>query len=307
MVQTADEIAEIEKSEAEVAADGEDTGEMLSFHEEEASAETAFSSEESADEARKLNIRLEAFEGPFDLLLSLIEKQKIEITDIPISLIADQYIDIIFAAGGFNVEIASEFLVMASALLHMKTRKLLPKPLPETEEMTEEQLVEHLMRYKQYKAVSAVLAEHMEYWSGAHYREQEAIEFPRREETLELSLEELTASYERTKLRFETTRNDNTAKMQVILKTEKVSLRDKIKQIISVLVTKTRVRFSEIFRRDKSSKPEIVTGFLAILELNRRKSVDLVQKKPFGDIEIIRAKEDMTENLTNLEGYDEWE
>ena len=257
--------------------------------------------------AGKLNIRLDTFEGPFDLLLSLIEKQKIEITDIPISVIADQYIDIIFAAGGFNVEIASEFLVMASALLHMKTRKLLPKPLPETEEMTEEQLVERLVVYKQFKEVSEKLRESMEIWEKAYYRAQENIDFPKREEVFALSLDELVAGYDRAKLRFDTLRNDNTEKMQVILKIEKVSLKDKLKQIIGVLTQKTRVKFSEIFGRGKSSKPETVTGFLAILELNRRKNVDLVQKKLFGEIEIIRAKDDMNEGLTNLEGYDEWD
>ncbi len=257
--------------------------------------------------AGKLNIKLDAFEGPFDLLLSLIEKQKIEITDVPISIIADQYIDIIFAAGGFNVDIAGEFLVMASALLHMKTRKLLPKPLPETEEMTEEQLVERLVVYKQFKEVATKFTESMELWSRACYREQENIDFPKREEVLELSLDELAASYEREKMSFETRRNDNTEKMQVILKIEKVSLKDKLKQIISVLANKTKIRFSEIFGRGKSSKPETVTGFLAILELNRRKNVNLVQKQLFGEIEIIRAKEDMNEGLTNLEGYDEWD
>jgi len=257
--------------------------------------------------AGKLNIRLDSFEGPFDLLLSLIEKQKIDITDIPISVIADQYIDIIFAAGGFNVEIASEFLVMASALLHMKTRKLLPKPLPETEEMTEEQLVERLVVYKQFKEVSEKLRESMEFWEKANYRTQENIDFPKREEVIELSLDELVTGYDRAKMRFETLRNDNTEKMQVILKIEKVSLKDKLKQIIGVLTNKTRVYFSEIFGRGKSSKPETVTGFLAILELNRRKNVDLVQKKLFGEIEIIRAKDDMNEGLTNLEGYDEWD
>lgn len=173
--------------------------------------------------------------------------------------------------------------------------------------MTEEQLVEHLVRYRQYKAVSAVLAEQMEFWSGAFYREQEPIDFPPREEVLELSTGELAASYERARLRFETTRNDNTEKMHVILQTEKVSLRDKIRQVVAALVTKTRVRFSELFRKGKSSRPEIVTGFLAILELNRRKNVNLVQKKPFDDIEIIRVKEDINDNLTDLEEYDEWE
>ncbi|MBQ8828394.1 MAG: segregation/condensation protein A, partial [Clostridia bacterium] len=117
----------------------------------------------------------------------------------------------------------------------------------------------------------------------------------------------LTNAYDRAKLRFETSRNDNTGKMNVILKIEKVSLKDKIKQVISVLTNKSKVYFSEIFNLKKNTKAEVVTGFLAILELDRNKSVRLEQKKLFGEINIIKAKDDMQEGLTNLEGYDEWD
>ena len=82
----------------------------------------------------EINIRLDVFEGPFDLLLALLEKNKLEITDIKISLIADQYLDVL--SQNFDMEIASEFLVTASWLLHMKSKKLLPKPEKEEEEIT---------------------------------------------------------------------------------------------------------------------------------------------------------------------------
>lgn len=263
--------------------------------------------QENVTEGKNRNIKLDMFEGPFDLLLSLLEKNKLEITDIPISLIADQYIDYIFAAGVFDVELASEFVVMGSSLLHMKSRKLLPKPLPETEELTEEELAEHLMKYKQYKETAVRIAEFMEYWDGSVCREQELLTFSRREDPVELTADALVNAYESAKLRYETSRNDNTGKMNVILKIEKVSLRDKIKHVISVLSNKKKILFSEVFNLKKNTKAEVVTGFLAILELDRNKSVRLEQKKLFGDIDIIKAKDDMQEGLANLEGYDEWD
>lgn len=238
------------------------------------------------EEASKVNLKIENFEGPFDLLLALLEKNKIEITDISISAIADQYLDVIFHAGGFNVDIGSEFLVMASSLIHMKTRKLLPKPLPESDEMTEEELSKHLEIYKKYKEVAEGFAVKYDFWSDALMREQETIEFPKIEEQIELSANEIVMSYERAALRYSTLRNDNTEKMEVILKTEKVSLKDKIRQVVRFLKDKIKVKFDEIFAPDVSSKPERVTGFLAILELGRRDKVSLKQSAPFQEIEI---------------------
>ncbi len=262
---------------------------------------------EETENTGMIKLKLENFEGPFDLLLTLLDKQKMEITDISISAIADQYLDVIFAAGGFNVDIGSEFLVMASSLIHMKTRKLLPKPLPESEEMTEEELSAHLEIYKKYKAVAEALNEKYIFWQNALYREQETLEFPKREETLTLSADELANCYERVSLKYSTLRNDNTEKMEVILKTEKVSLRDKIKQVVNFLKNKIKVKFNEIFEPEKSSKPERVTGFLAILELSRRDKVKLTQKGPFEEIEIKANGSDLDINGFDLQDYEEWD
>lgn len=255
----------------------------------------------------KINLKIENFEGPFDLLLALIDKNKIEITEISISAIADQYMDVIFASGGFNVEIGTEFLVMASSLIHMKTRHLLPKPLPESDEMTEEELREHLEIYKKYKNVAEIFNEKYVYWQDAILREQENIDFPKREETITLTPDELMMNYERVSMRYATLRNDNTEKMEVILKTEKVSLRDKIRQVVRFIKGKIKVKFDDIFAPKTSSKPERVTGFLAILELGRRDKVKLSQPAPFTDIEITGIGDEIDVSDMNLEDYDEWE
>ena len=93
------------------------------------------------------NRKLDVFEGPFDLLLTLLERNKLEITDIRISLIADQYLDVL--KEHFNMEMASEFLVMASWLMHLKSKRLLPKQeKEEEEEITEEELARRLAQYK---------------------------------------------------------------------------------------------------------------------------------------------------------------
>ena len=251
-------------------------------------------------------IKLDMFEGPFDLLLTLLEKNKLEIMDIPISVIADQYVDFLFSSDVFNMEVASEFLVMASTLIHMKSRKLLPQPEKEEEEITEEELKARLVRYKRFKEVASVLAEHMDYWSGAFYSTGEPLTFKPREAMVELNSRELADAYTKVYARYVESRNDNTDKMQRILKTEKVSLREKIRQVISTVKKKAKVAFSEMFNMNQNTKLEVVTGFLAVLELDKCKQVTLKQKKLFGEIEV-KYKENSQENMILSELEDEYD
>ncbi|MBO7504365.1 MAG: segregation/condensation protein A [Clostridia bacterium] len=256
-----------------------------------------------------VKLKLENFEGPFDLLLTLIEKQSVEITDISISEVTDQYLAVIFDKGGFKVELGSEFLVMAATLIRMKTNRLLPRPPAETasEEMTEEQLAAHLRLYREYKQAAENLTVRYEFWQDALYREQEIIDFPKIEEEIKLEPASLVAGYERAKLRFEAFRNDNKEKMDVILKIEKVSLREKISQFVKVFRHRLKVTFSEMFNTKKNSVPEVVTGFLAVLELNRREKVKLKQSELFGEIEITKQTDEFDDMMLNLEDYDEWD
>ena len=233
-----------------------------------------------------INIKLDMFEGPFDLLLALLEKNKLEIMEIPISVIADQYVDFLFGSDVFNMDVASEFLVMASALIHMKSRKLLPQQEKEEEEITEEELKERLVRYKRFKEAAVVLSRQMAYWSGAFYSGGEPLQFKPRETLIELNGQELSEAYTRVYARYAESRNDNTEKMQQILKTEKVSLREKIRQVLGAVRKKAKVAFSDMFNLKRNTKLEVVTGFLAVLELDKCKRVSLKQKKLFGEIEV---------------------
>ena len=231
----------------------------------------------------EINIRLDVFEGPFDLLLALLERNKLEITDIKISLIADQYIDVL--SQNFD------FLVMASWLLHLKSKKLLPKPEKEEEEITEEELIRRLTQYKKYKDVTPEITERYLYWSKSHYKMPEPLEYPKKYEPPVIDKNEFAACFAEVRTRYNIRQNDNREKMERILKVEKVSLKDKMKQVVASVIKRAKTKFSELFSSDKSSKAEIVTGFLALLELTRRKRVKAEQKENFGEIVILPGEE----------------
>ena len=237
----------------------------------------------------EINIRLDVFEGPFDLLLALLEKNKLEITDIKISLIADQYLDVL--SQNFDMEIASEFLVTASWLLHMKSKKLLPKPEKEEEEITEEELIRRLTQYKKYKDVTPEITEKYLYWSKSYYKMPEPLEYPKKYEPPVIDKNEFAACFADVRTRYLLRQNDNREKMERILKVEKVSLKDKMKQVVSNVIRKAKTKFSELFSPKKSSRAEIVTGFLALLELTRRKRVKADQNENFGEIIITPGEE----------------
>ena len=121
----------------------------------------------------EINVHLEAFEGPLDLLLHLIDKNKINIYDIPISKITEQYMDYLKEMEKYNLEIASEFLVMAATLLNIKSKMLLPKTIEEGEEEEDprEELVQKLLEYKMVKTLSGELLEMKENSEDVYYRQ----------------------------------------------------------------------------------------------------------------------------------------
>ena len=115
-------------------------------------------------ETNKYEIKIENFEGPLDLLCHLIEKNKLDICEVKISEITDQYIDYINNMEQMNLEVTSEFLIMASTLLYLKSKTLLPKDSEEEEELTEEELLKRIIDYKKYKEVSLKLKDrYLEY------------------------------------------------------------------------------------------------------------------------------------------------
>ena len=142
-------------------------------------------------------IKIDNFEGPFDLLFHLIEKNQFNIYDIPINAITDQYMEYLFAMQEMDLEIASEFLVMASTLLHIKSKMLLPSRKEEDQQEADprEELVLKLLEYRKYKDFSNVLREREKEWSKVYWKLPEPITCIRKDEVVELVPDELKRVY----------------------------------------------------------------------------------------------------------------
>ncbi len=235
-------------------------------------------------ESKKYEIKLENFEGPLDLLCYLISKNKVDISEVKISEIADQYLEFITIQENMNLEITSEFLIMASNLLLIKSKMLLPKEIDDEAELTEEELLNKIIEYKRYKEISIFLK--------ARYNENKNILF-KNPDMIELEKQELEIDYDEniipntylkmldiSKKRI----NDNAKNIEKIAVTETVSVSSKVKEIFRELIRHSKFIFSKLFSTDKCSKMEIITAFSGILELNRKNKIQVKQEKLFGDI-----------------------
>ena len=243
--------------------------------------------------SRGCTLKLQNFEGPFDLLFHLIEKNKINIYDIPINEITDQYMEYLFAMRELDMEIASEFLVMAATLLHIKSRMLLPNEnkTEEEEKDPREELILRLIEYKKYKETTSELKEKEKIWSATYYKLPEFVDVRHEPENLDISPGILVSIYSGLLRQNKQKMNGNANRINTILKKEQVTLRSKIREIINIVRKKSSFIFSEIFSLGKRSKIEVVVGFLAILELAKLRRLKLEQKKTFSDIVVSRNEE----------------
>ena len=130
-------------------------------------------------ETNKYLIKIENFEGPLDLLCHLIDKNKMNINDVNLSEITDQYIDYINKMEEMNLEVTSEFLIMASTLIYIKSKNLLPKASDDEEEISEEELLRRIIEYKKYKEISKTLKEMYKNNAVRFFKNAEVIELPK--------------------------------------------------------------------------------------------------------------------------------
>lgn len=231
-------------------------------------------------------IKLENFEGPFDLLFYLIEKNQIDIYDIPINIITEQYLDYLNAMRELDLEIASEFLVMASTLLHIKSRMLLPDREPQAEESADprEELIIKLLEYKKYKEYSKVLSDREAKWNKAYYKLPEAIPDIVNENEIEVSPVILRSCFLDVWRRYRDKMDDVSNKMKRILDRERVSLRSKIRELLGLLKRGIKLCFSRYYNTKNKSRLEVATGFLAVLEVVKVGYATLEQHVDFGEI-----------------------
>ncbi len=223
--------------------------------------------------------KLEIFEGPLELLLSLIAKNKVSIYDIPIALILDQYMEYLHKMEQFDMEIASEFIVMASQLMVIKSRMLLPRN-NEDEDDPRQELVDMLLEYQRAKQTAVVLHEREFSYSGRYEKPPEQLEDMKKEEyKLHHDISLLQDAYLRVYARkielMEA--NENTQKLDNLIRTTRhVSVNERILHVMKILVRKGKCDFAGLFERAES-RSEIVATFLAVLELIKGRRIVVEQ------------------------------
>lgn len=210
--------------------------------------------------------KLDSFEGPLDLLLHLITKNKVSIYDIPIVEITGQYLEAIEGIEESQLENTSEFLVMAAQLLYIKSKMLLPKTEEEEEEDPRDDLARRLAEYQQYKEASLELRK-SEFWSRyMFFKEEEKIDFPLPEYTRHHETQELIDAFNTILQRKIRTAKPEKRAFSGIVGREKVSVEDMVLKVEGFLKKAKRVNFRSAFD-GSHSKPELVATFLAILTM----------------------------------------
>lgn len=238
-------------------------------------------------------VQLEAFEGPLDLLLHLIRKNELDIRDIPIAVITRQYLDYIRLMKDLNLELAGDFLLMASTLLHIKSRMLLPDEQEEAEGEEVDpraELVQRLLEYQQYKEAGMVIGARALLGREVFARpvsETGMDDAGQDEGPIELELFDLVDAFRELLARIpvETFHDVEAA--------ETFSIADSINEILSLLQEKDTVQFEELVR-DDFTRERIIVTFLAILELGRLKLIRIMQLERYGSIWFVSAVGDDT-------------
>lgn len=233
-------------------------------------------------------IKMENFEGPLDLLCHLVEKNKMNICDIKINDITNQYLDYLQMMQEMNLEITSEFIIMASRLIYLKSKTLLPVEDDEQEE--EIDLVQMLIEYKKYKETTVEMKERLEEHGKKFYRQPEKIELPKGKLEKTYSSLFIPDTYATIINREIEKKNKNADNLEKIAVSEKVTIRSKIKEILKQLWNKPTFVFNKIFNTKKQTKTEIVTAFLGLLELSKMNRVKITQNSLFGDIQVEKIK-----------------
>lgn len=242
----------------------------------------------------KYNLVINNFEGPLDLLLHLISKNKLTIFEISLSEITDKYIDYLKQMESMDLEITSEFIVMASTLLEIKARKLLPEIEEKEDEevITEEDIIKKLIEYKKYKEFSIKINEMYKSGFGFFSKDPEKIKFEKKIEIERGSIDKhkLYELFNFVIVRNENRINKKADEINRLTLTEKITVRDKVRQISKYLTKNKKMVFGEVFSKENCSNIEIVTAFLGVLELSKLKEVTIEQKQLFEDILVKNLK-----------------
>ena len=235
------------------------------------------------------NLLIGDFEGPLDLLLHLIKKSKMEIFDIEISEITKEYLNYIQEMTEMNLDIASEYLVMAAELIEMKSRKLLPNKKDEEEtkeeENPEEELKRRLIEYKKYKESTEVFRSLEENRANYYTKAPESLKqysSEKLENDGSVGIFDLLDAFQKLLERQEYNKPKNTK-----ITRKELSVKERVAKIRDILKVHKKLNFIELF--DDFSKPYVVVTFLSVLEMAKNREINIKQDNNFSDIYLERV------------------
>ena len=233
-------------------------------------------------ETNKYAIKIDNFEGPLDLLCHLIDKNKMDIYDIKINEIADQYIEYLNQMEEMNLDIASEFIIMASTLIYLKSKSLLPKQ--------EEALIQRIIEYKKYKEIIKKLKVNYEENSKIFLGTQEQIELPKKRIEKEYDKDLIPNLYKTLLEKNEEKINKNAENIEKIAITDNYTVTSKVKEMFKALIKNNKFVFNKLFSLKEHNKQEVVTAFSGLLEMSKRDKVNTKQENLFEDIIVEKKK-----------------
>lgn len=237
--------------------------------------------------------KLSAFEGPLDLLLHLIEKNKIDIYDIPIAEITDQYMEYLNGAEDEDPDFLSEFLVMAATLIEIKSKMLLPKEKDAEEEDPRAGLVERLLEYKLYKYMSEELKDKEEEASGVFYKEASIPEEVKEHAApvdydvllKGTTLEKLSAVFKEVMAKSLSSEKEEPVQSKKIAR-EKISLPEKMESLRAYLKKNPKTSFRALIEKEPT-KANIIVTFLAVLELMKNGEISASEDRRGKEIDLL--------------------
>jgi len=234
---------------------------------------------------KKYVIAVENFEGPLDLLWNLIKSSKLDITEISLSMITEQYINYLKLMDVMNIQIASEFIVMASELLYYKSKALLPGDELEDEYFVQPlppDLIEKLLEYKKYQEAAGVLRERHELQSDCFMRSNDVHDQMEEDVYIEVSLFDLLRAFA------DVIDSREVIEQQEIVFDE-ILVSDRIQFISDLLEKQDHIIFADLFG-DRPTRPLIIASFLAILEMAKTRKIRIMQHTVFGEIRILKGQ-----------------
>ena len=236
--------------------------------------------EDGSEDIYKVKVE-NIFEGPMDLLIHLIRKNEVDIYDIPIALITDQYLEYLEWMKAMNVDLAGDFLVMAATLAHIKSRMLLPSSGDDDEEDPRMEIARPLLEYLEIKSAAEELAKRQLLGEYTFTRKPGKLDIPAdpdEQQYVQVGLFELVEA-------FKTILENVSREHRVNFDEDRITLKDRIAEIVDLMETQGSVVFTELFM-EKPDRPMVVITFLAILEMVKMSLVRIVQNTQSGTIRL---------------------